>query len=742
MSRSRLRLLYVLATIFAIAFAYGAFLWGHQGLYWDAMGYFLLGEQIVQQGFLNFSHPMRTYGYPLFVAIVSTFTNQYPSMVRLAIFNAQLVVFLTVSFYGSRLFRSNSKTDKSSLAVYAALVLNPILLIYTTEVLTDLLSAVLMFLAVVFAVQTRHLNQNGEGSPSIWKSAFLSCLTAGVATMVRPADIQIFGDLAIIWLIRGVVFKDVSWRVVLALILGVVIPFIPETVSNYRAYEKINPLFVYPLYNDSLSYGLTYLKNGGVVIPGETRGVQYKNPLVPANVSSPLEFLQKAPVGFLMTAGIHVFAMFDYDFAFPFVFDEHPWYRWPISFLNYAFLFVAVGGMLIWIRQWLKKRQLDPHSLVYAGFLMGAVFYIPLYVLPAVESRHSLPEYFLFAPFFVFGLEQVRKLWIGRRWKPLGFFGIGLSIFLAVSALLSTWIQAQASFSPPGAPRALSRYVVHDLGVHFGDRIELEGYAIEPSAKIQGGGSFYLLLKWRCNGASTEPYDVQVNLVDPKGRTWVKAVHDTEDPISPCVPVPWGTGDEVDDVLSIRLPPTMPTAEYRITVGIYDNASGRYLDIRDSSGTLTTNPMQVTSLVVPKDKSSITASDLRKDYPIEQPYYFDMQEMRLLGFTQIPKEVHAASDFDVGLYWRARGKPQGDYEVAVQLRDDSNVVVFEQSARPAEGTYPTTLWNQGEVLLDWHDLILPQDVPFGDYQLAVVLREVGSKKMLGEANISKISIVR
>jgi hypothetical protein len=143
------------------------------------------------------------------------------------------------------------------------------------------------------------------------------------------------------------------------------------------------------------------------------------------------------------------------------------------------------------------------------------------------------------------------------------------------------------------------------------------------------------------------------------------------------------------------------------------------------------------TLHVEKDKSNIIASQL----PIEAPLYVDMGEVRFLGSISPPRKVQRGEMFHLGLYWRARAKPRGDYVVAVQLRDGNGSVAWEQVSRPAANAYPTLLWDEGEVLLDWHDVHVPKGLPVGDYQLFVVLQNVDGKHVLGQVALSALSIV-
>jgi hypothetical protein len=65
--------------------------------------------------------------------------------------------------------------------------------------------------------------------------------------------------------------------------------------------------------------------------------------------------------------------------------------------------------------------------------------------------------------------------------------------------------------------------------------------------------------------------------------------------------------------------------------------------------------------------------------------------------------------------WVAQGRPVTDYTVFIQLwQDNGQVAGFD--APPVAGDYPSSLWEEGEVILDPH-LIDLSSIPPGDYQL-------------------------
>ncbi len=837
---------YLLATIFSVVFAYLLFLGGKQGLYFDAEGYYHLGEGIAKEGLFKYADQLRTYGYPLFVAICWTFSNHVSSTVQFIIFNAQLAIFLATCFYASRVVGDLVKRRWFSFAVYASTVLNPLLLIYTTEVLSDLLSAVLVLLAVLFAVRrprgvkgngsVPEIEQKGKKNDSGW-SAFLSFLLAGTATIVRPGSVSLVLALIIIWAIRLIVFKEVAIRTLILMVVGLSIPFVPQLINNYREYHQASPLIVHDLYSDALVYGMEYLKYTSFVFPGDSEALPYLNPFFDSSIGSPTEFFLKRPLGYLLTIGIHAFALFDFDFAFPYIVDLHPWYRWPLSLINYPFLFTTTFGIFCYLRRFVAKKRLSRVTLAFGGMFTASIIYLLIYLPSVVENRYSLPAYLLASPFFVYGLVKTKETLASRRWQAAGAFALFFGIFLTGCVFLSEWLQAQAprlndgtdipniysqnissiAKSIPGDARVIvqkelipafdqrgfvsivSNYepyyemganpcwgladylfadkkqpwysyrkeaweraltngyfqevfeqdgivlakrtpLEHSMPTRFGDRLEFLGYTLGLTRTVQGGDTIHLIVGWQGNGTSLEPYDVQMHFVDSRGHGWSQGMRGPGDEV--CPSTEWSPSRQVGDRFTFRLPPTMPAGEYQVTLQLREKKSQQYLDAVDSTGKDIGDTLLVTNVHVEKNKASFTASQLQSQQQLEQPFFADMQEIRLLGYVPPQQTISPGDRFELGLYWRAREKPRGDYSVSVQLRDATGGVALEQNDRPAAGAYPTTQWDAGEVLLDWHDLAIPPSLAPGEYTLHVVLSDSASGVKLGETALTSIAVIK
>jgi hypothetical protein len=79
-----------------------------------------------------------------------------------------------------------------------------------------------------------------------------------------------------------------------------------------------------------------------------------------------------------------------------------------------------------------------------------------------------------------------------------------------------------------------------------------------------------------------------------------------------------------------------------------------------------------------------------------------------------------------------------NWTVFVHLVDSTGGLVAQHDSQPRDGRYPTSVWDQGEVVDDPHLLVVPANLPDGDYQVVVGLYSVESGERLpvldGESN--------
>lgn len=90
---------------------------------------------------------------------------------------------------------------------------------------------------------------------------------------------------------------------------------------------------------------------------------------------------------------------------------------------------------------------------------------------------------------------------------------------------------------------------------------------------------------------------------------------------------------------------------------------------------------------------------------------------RVGNATLVGYRVEGTRHLRVTLYWRSAQKIEKDATVFVHLADVNDRLVAQQDSTPARGTYPTSAWQPGELVLDGYELEV--DVAPGTYSIIV-----------------------
>jgi hypothetical protein len=96
------------------------------------------------------------------------------------------------------------------------------------------------------------------------------------------------------------------------------------------------------------------------------------------------------------------------------------------------------------------------------------------------------------------------------------------------------------------------------------------------------------------------------------------------------------------------------------------------------------------------------------DFPLPATF---SEEIQLLGYDLEPL---GGNQFSLALIWQALVDPAADYTVFVHVLDLDGVCCPWQADRmPQEGSYPTSRWIAGEVVVDRYIITLPENSPPG-----------------------------
>ncbi len=101
-----------------------------------------------------------------------------------------------------------------------------------------------------------------------------------------------------------------------------------------------------------------------------------------------------------------------------------------------------------------------------------------------------------------------------------------------------------------------------------------------------------------------------------------------------------------------------------------------------------------------------------------QPEWGDFAQ--LAGFA-LPQgnETWSGGRVELVLHWQAIGTASQDYSVSVHLVDANGSVRAQADGYPRHGDSPSSSWQAGATIVDIRAILLPPDLPAGDYTIAI-----------------------
>ena len=104
-----------------------------------------------------------------------------------------------------------------------------------------------------------------------------------------------------------------------------------------------------------------------------------------------------------------------------------------------------------------------------------------------------------------------------------------------------------------------------------------------------------------------------------------------------------------------------------------------------------------------------------------------------IALRGIDSDLDAASPgkaLGITLYWSAKQAGQGEYTRFVQLLDRDNRVIAQSDSYPANGAYPTSAWQEGDLVRDRVTLLLPAAAQPGEYRLIAGMYDATTMRRL------------
>jgi len=216
-------------------------------------------------------------------------------------------------------------------------------------------------------------------------------------------------------------------------------------------------------------------------------------------------------------------------------------------------------------------------------------------------------------------------------------------------------------------------------------------------------------------GGMEEDYGISLRLLDGENRLWGQA---DRAPLNGRYPTSqWPLGQIVRDDYELLIDAGAPPGWYRLEMVVHDDS--RQLAVIGEDPSPQGATVDMGTLQVGKPDSPPAVASL----PLEHHQVMDFGDIQLLGYDFTEGSYRTGDWVWVRPYWRATRKPVEDYSFYFRLVSEHKQLWAEEVIQPAGDGYPTSFWDEGEVVKGQHALRIPPDAPGGDYWVGIVLRQ-------------------
>jgi uncharacterized membrane protein len=283
-----------------------------------------------------------------------------------------------------------------------------------------------------------------------------------------------------------------------------------------------------------------------------------------------------------------------------------------------------------------------------------------------------------------------------------------------------------------------SEPVRHPLQVNFADQVLLTDYDLAVRA-TKYGHILQATLWWQALTEMDEQYLVSLRVLDQSGHLGGRKDIPPLGNFRPTVG--WGKGERIEDHVGLLIWPGTPPGEYWVEVGLVNGSNGQPLVISSNHEPGITNQEGYRILLGPVTIGKAHAPPPIEELQFQYPVMVDLDGLRLLGYSLTSDELIRPGDtLPFVLFWQAREKIGRDYLISLQLQDKDGLAWGEHRSRPVEGAYPTNRWDEGEIVRDQRDWVVPPDVPSGRHRLLIGLIDGANGEQITQADLGWLTV--
>jgi hypothetical protein len=254
----------------------------------------------------------------------------------------------------------------------------------------------------------------------------------------------------------------------------------------------------------------------------------------------------------------------------------------------------------------------------------------------------------------------------------------------------------------PRPPAMEDLEIARPYEADFGGGIRLLGWDVS-STDARPGDSLHLSLLWEAQRSMQADYEVRLWLIDELGQPGSEV---RVPPAGSQYPTSqWRAEEVLRGQYDLTVDAATQAGTYSLALGLLGE-SGQRMQISDLSlGTLTVSGRQRLFELPPA---------------VQHPVQAELgEQIRLLGYDLPQRDVSPGDVVPLTLYWQALRRMDTSYTVFTHLLDDQSRIWGQQDNLPVQGTYPTTGWLPGEVIVDQYQIPVRHDALSGRYQIEI-----------------------
>ena len=266
------------------------------------------------------------------------------------------------------------------------------------------------------------------------------------------------------------------------------------------------------------------------------------------------------------------------------------------------------------------------------------------------------------------------------------------------------WVLGTVQVSRPEEPPSADELAIHaGTPQDLGGEVQLLGNG-GIAEEARPGDVLHLVLYWQALHTVGTDWQLLLRIRGAQGRVLAEGEFDIAN--SHHLPSQWVEDEVVRGQYDLVVNATAPSGEAQLLLDLTDPVTGQRLLERD--------------LVISKLNIEGRGREFTVPTTIQNPLRANLaNRVSLLGYDVAQTSIKPGSVLHLTLYWQAQATTETGYTVFTHLLYKDGQIWAQKDSVPMQGTYPTTSWLPGEIIVDEYEITVRSEAAPGEYVLEI-----------------------